>query len=88
MDVLDELKPSMLVLYDMLSVMESIQVWQQRGASRSPAGSRQGSVCANKCVCDECVCVQDTHAHMIYVFNHACPTSSLSVANMGKAYGV
>lgn len=37
MDVLDELKPSMLVVYDMLSVMESIQVWQQRGASRSPA---------------------------------------------------
>lgn len=87
MSVLDELKPSMLLLCDMRSVRESNQVWQHRASSRGPAG--RVSVSASTCVCVYLLmCPQHTHAHSHYVFNHACPTSSLSVTSMGKAFGV
>lgn len=80
MSVLDELKPSMLLLCDMCSVRESNQVWQHWASYRGPAGQYvYMSVCAHN---------THMHTHINYVFNHACPTSFLSVTSMGKAFGV
>ncbi len=67
MNVTDELKPSLLLLYATLGVMESVQIWQHSGASRGPAG-------ASLFVCVQInvylymfLCVCNTRTHIINV---------------------